>query len=299
MNKDIDRFEEDYFRSEADALAEYRRKKREKELEALRSREENEEPEPEQIHLSHENDDEIDFGDFPDMEVEEIDTILEADSTKPVGESDEILSESITYNVDKKVVALNVALIMSRKRNPQDSMLSLEDRMSSLRSLAEEFFSRVYSDDIVEVLYPLSYPEDYAWVDGYYKSSDSVVIGCHDEDTEDNLEDNQINAGTSDWIDINTEFEVNFQKALCELRGILSQDRHYGVITNIDLVMCIPYSQKEVAVCYEIRLVDFFIEQKIRPRITICFYDVAKIMPSRALINISMIMFKNPFISKS
>ncbi len=74
---------------------------------------------------------------------------------------------------------------------------------------------------------------------------------------------------------------------------------HYGVIKYADLVFCIPQALKEVATSYEIRVVEFFIKRDISPRITISFLNEDETAVSKALINIDMILFKDPYISKS
>lgn len=179
------------------------------------------------------------------------------------------------YNFDPETLSLQKAVDFSRMRVASHSKITMriyradQDRIMS-------FLSDTYNmSEIAIVFHRLYYPDDYQFVNSNWNTEfdscfNDICEGVHtfdyvDVDLDD-IETWPVNDITD--IDVDVEFEVNFQKALASLR----QEIGNGDGTRIDIGLRIPYSQISKATTYEIRLINLLVELNYIPRVSVCIF---------------------------
>ena len=191
------------------------------------------------------------------------------------------INEIGIYKVDNDTITLNEAVKHSRYRNRSCSNKyhKLPERQSER---IKAFLDFTYNmSEISAVFHRLSYPEDYQFllkeddvIPSYhpYSGDDSCeVVGVHESDyLEVDLNDFETwPLYDSDNVDIDVEFEVNFQKILNDLKEKIGKCAER---TRIDVGLRIPYSQISKASSFEIRLIDMLIKLNYYPRVSICIF---------------------------
>lgn len=184
------------------------------------------------------------------------------------------INEIGIYKVDSETLSLQKAVDFSRKRVKSYSKITMRIYQTDEDKI-KEFLSSTYNmSEIAVVFHRLSYPEDYQFVNSNWSTefseSDNLSEGVHSEDYRDvDLDDSET------WpvhniadIDIDVEFEINFQKALASLKKQIGN----GDGTHIDVGLRIPYSQISKAATYEIRLINLLVELNYTPRVSVCIF---------------------------
>lgn len=195
---------------------------------------------------------------------------------------DEIYSEEVKkrineigiYKIDSETLSLQKAVDFSRKRVKSFSKITMRIYEADQDKI-EAFLSSTYNmSEIAAVFHGLSYPEDYQFVNGswsvQFTEDNNISEGVHESDYRDvELDEPET------WpvhniadIDIDVEFEINFQKAL----AILKKQIGDGDGTHIDVGLRIPYSQISKATTYEIRLIKLLVELNYTPRVSVCIF---------------------------
>lgn len=198
---------------------------------------------------------------------------------------DDIYSEEVEkrineigiYKIDSETLSLQKAVDFSRKRVKSYSKITMRIYQRD-QDIIEDFLASTYNmSEIAVIFHRLSYPEDYQFVNSNWSAEfdevDNIAVGVHTEDYRDvDLDDPET------WpvhniadIDIDVEFEINFQKALASLRKQIGN----GNGTHIDVVdvgLRIPYSQISKATTYEIRLIKLLVELNYIPRVSVCIF---------------------------
>lgn len=195
---------------------------------------------------------------------------------------DDIYSEEVEkrineigiYKIDSETLSLQKAVDFSRKRVKSFSKITMRIYEADQDKI-EAFLSSTYNmSEIAVVFHGLSYPEDYQFVNGSWSAEftedNNISEGVHESDYRDvELDDPET------WpvhniadIDIDVEFEINFQKALASLKKQIGN----GDGTHIDVGLRIPYSQISKAPTYEIRLIKLLVELNYTPRVSVCIF---------------------------
>lgn len=196
--------------------------------------------------------------------------------------SDDIYSEEVEnrineigiYKVDSETLSLQEAVNFSRKRVKSFSKITMRIYEADQDAI-KAFLSSTYNmSEIAVVFHGLSYPEDYQFVNSKWSAEftedNNISEGVHESDYRDvDLDD------TETWpvhniadIDVDVEFEINFQKALASLKKQIGN----GKGTHIDVGLRIPYSQISKATTYEIRLINWLVELNYTPRVSVCIF---------------------------
>lgn len=175
------------------------------------------------------------------------------------------------YAVDEETISLQHAVNFSRKRVSIGTKPAEPKIDSFSDGEIRNFLSNAYSKEVSTVTHRLNYPNDYLWMDEDWKAIDdgTLLQGYHGEDySEVNLEELETwpMYDESD-VDIDVEVEINFQRFLKELKSTINKD--YYKSSCWDIILRIPYSQISKASAFEIRLIDFLHQQKIRARVSI------------------------------
>ena len=192
-----------------------------------------------------------------------------------------IIDEIGIYKVDNDTITLNGAVNSSRYRNRSCSNKyhELPERQSER---IKAFLDTTYNmSEISAVFHRLSYPEDYQFllkaddvIPSFHPNSGNssdLVVGVHEFDyCEVDLNDFETwPLYDSDDVDIDVEFEVNFQKILNDLKEKIGK---CAGLTRIDVGLSIPYSQISKASSFEIRLIDMLIKLNYFPRVSVCIF---------------------------
>lgn len=184
------------------------------------------------------------------------------------------INEIGIYKVDSETLSLQKAVDFSRKRVKSYSKITMRIYQADQDKI-EAFLSSTYNmSEIAVVFHRLSYPEDYQFVNSNWSAEftedNNISEGVHESDYQDvDLDDPET------WpvhnitdIDIDVEFEINFQKALDTLKKQIGN----GDGTHIDVGLRIPYSQISKATSYEIRLINLLVELNYTPRVSVCIF---------------------------
>lgn len=189
-------------------------------------------------------------------------------------EVEKLINEIGIYKVDSETLSLQKAVDFSRKRVKSYSEITMRIYQADQDKI-EAFLSSTYNmSEIAVVFHRLSYPEDYQFVNSNWSAEftedNNISEGVHESDYRDvNLDD------TETWpvhniadIDVDVEFEINFQKILDSLKTQIGN----GDGTHIDVGLGIPYSQLSKATTYEIRLIKLLVELNYTPRVSVCIF---------------------------
>ena len=195
-------------------------------------------------------------------------------------EVDDLINEIGIYKVDNDTITLNEAVRRSRYRS-----LNSANVFKNLPECQEYringFLKSTYNmSEISAVFHKLSYPEDYQFLIGkddvipsYNPGYDecSIAVGVHESDyREISLDDVETwPLYDAENVDVDVEFEVNFQKILNELKEEIGKCTER---TRIDLGLRIPYSQISKATSFEIRLINMLIKLNYEPRVSVCIF---------------------------
>lgn len=179
------------------------------------------------------------------------------------------------YDISDEVIDLQNSVNFSRLRifynRKHENFLSEKSEEKILTFISA---TNIISE-IEEQYHKFNYPQDYQWLNESWEALDPksiegiIVTGNAELDFKDSkvIEEEyspiEVSFYTPKEIDIETELEVNYQNLLKALRKEIVFE---GII---DIGLRIPYSLKERAKEYEIRLVKFLRELNITPRINI------------------------------
>lgn len=186
----------------------------------------------------------------------------------------ERINEIGIYKIDSETLSLQKAVDFSRKRVESFSKKTMRIYEADQDKI-EAFLSSTYCmSEIAVVFHRLSYPEDYQFVNSNWSAEFSedndITVGNHTSDyCEVDLDD------TDTWpvrniadIDVDVEFEINFQRALARLKDQIGN----GNGTHIDVGLRIPYTLISKATTYEIRLIKLLVELNYTPRVSVCIF---------------------------
>ncbi len=196
-------------------------------------------------------------------------------------EIEDLINEIGIYKVDNDTITLNEAVKHSRYRN-RDCFKKYHELPERQSGRIKAFLDDTYvMSEISAVFHKLSYPEDYQFLKKEYDvipsfhpdSGDSscLFVGVHESDYRE-VDINDVETWPlydSDNVDIDVEFEVNFQKILNDLKEKIGKCAER---TRIDVGLGIPYSQISKESSFEIRLIDMLLKLNYYPRVSVCIF---------------------------
>lgn len=186
----------------------------------------------------------------------------------------ERINEIGIYKIDSETLSLQKAVDFSRKRVESFSKKTMRIYEADQDKI-EAFLSSTYCmSEIAVVLHRLSYPEDYQFVNSSWSAQftedNEISEGVHESDYRvvDLDEPETWPVRNIADIDVDVEFEINFQRALASLKDQIGN----GNGTHIDVGLRIPHSQISKATTYEIRLINLLVELNYTPRVSVCIF---------------------------